>query len=367
MQLLIKMPLVIKTVFALQIMDCPGLFDTSRSHEDVAADIVRAVACMHPGPHAVLYVVRLGRYTREEFDVYQRLTAIFDENIKRYMIVIFTGADDLEKNGKSLGEVLSHLPEDLAQVMDDCSRRAVAFNNVAKNKSPYVKNLLQEVDGMLKMNGGQHYECPKYAGVGVGMKEEVARRLRQLEEQQLASNKHVQQLKNETQTIEGQILQERRQLEESQKRCEQRMQEEETKAKMALEQLGRELQQKNVSLEQQEMEMQKLRAEHLAEKQKLEEEWKQLAQESEAQLQKMQQNLVELRQHLQQENAKAAADARQHYEKEIREMKERIAKEPKPPNFLQSICNSVKSIFTDVVMPAVTSVFAKKITSFHSM
>jgi hypothetical protein len=119
------------------------------------------------------------------------------------MIVIFTGADDLEKNEKSLEKALSDIPEDLAQVMDDCSRRAVAFNNVAKNKSPYVKNLLQEVDGMLKMNGGQYYECPKYAGVSNDMKEEVERRLRRVEGELLSRNKHVQQIKSETLALQG--------------------------------------------------------------------------------------------------------------------------------------------------------------------
>nr|KAG5698439.1 hypothetical protein BaRGS_006634 [Batillaria attramentaria] len=39
-------------------MDSPGLFDTEKSHEEISADIVKAVACTHPGPHAILYVIR---------------------------------------------------------------------------------------------------------------------------------------------------------------------------------------------------------------------------------------------------------------------------------------------------------------------
>ena len=79
----------------LQIMDSPGLFDTKRTHEEISIDIVKAVACMHPGPHAILYVIPLGRYTDEEYAVYKRLKALFDDHLTRYLIVLFTRGDQL--------------------------------------------------------------------------------------------------------------------------------------------------------------------------------------------------------------------------------------------------------------------------------
>ena len=79
----------------LQIMDSPGLFDTKRTHEEISIDIVKAVACMHPGPHAILYVIPLGRYTGEEYAVYERLKALFDDQLTHNLIVLFTKGDQL--------------------------------------------------------------------------------------------------------------------------------------------------------------------------------------------------------------------------------------------------------------------------------
>ena len=76
-------------------MDSPGLFDTRRTQEQISIDIVKAVACMHPGPNAILYVVPLGRYTEEEFAVYRRLKALFDQGLTSYLVVLFTGGDRL--------------------------------------------------------------------------------------------------------------------------------------------------------------------------------------------------------------------------------------------------------------------------------
>ena len=80
-------------------MDSPGLFDTKRTHEEISINIVKAVVGMHPGPHAILYVVKVDRYTEEEHAVYTRLKALFDEHLTRYLVVLFTGGDRLRWAG----------------------------------------------------------------------------------------------------------------------------------------------------------------------------------------------------------------------------------------------------------------------------
>ncbi|XP_025085205.1 GTPase IMAP family member 4-like [Pomacea canaliculata] len=151
----------------LEIIDSPGLFDTSRSLEAIGKAIVRAVACMHPGPHAFLYVVKIGqRFTEEEAGVFERLVALFDETLSQYTVVVFTGGDGLEAAGRSINEVLASAPAPLRQIMAAVQNRYVVFNNVADNKEPQVLRLLQVIRAMVAQNGGQPYSCSKYGEVG---------------------------------------------------------------------------------------------------------------------------------------------------------------------------------------------------------
>ena len=183
-------------------MDCPGLYDTSKTQQEISVIIVQAVACTHPGPHAILYVIRLGRFTAEEFGVFNRLKALFDENVVRYMIVLFTGGDDLEKEGKTLSDLMQHAPKELIQVIDECGHRCLVFNNNAKNTKPQVEELLKMVRKMNEENNHVPYNCPKYGMVGEGLEKEVNKRLAEVNKRDLEREKYVQELEAKTRETE---------------------------------------------------------------------------------------------------------------------------------------------------------------------
>ena len=179
-------------------MDCPGLYDTSKTQQEISVIIVQAVACTHPGPHAILYVIRLGRFTAEEFGVFNRLKALFDENVVRYMIVLFTGGDDLEKEGKTLADLMQHAPNELIQVIEECGHRCLVFNNNAKDTKPQVEELLKLVRKMNEENGHVPYNCPKYGMIGEGLEKEVNKRLAEVNKRDLEREKYVQELEAKT-------------------------------------------------------------------------------------------------------------------------------------------------------------------------
>ena len=179
-------------------MDCPGLYDTSKTQQEISVIIVQAVACTHPGPHAILYVIRLGRFTAEEFGVFNRLKALFDENVVRYMIVLFTGGDDLEKEGKTLADLMQRAPNELIQVIEECGHRCIVFNNNAKNTKPQVEELLKLVRKMNEENGHVPYNCPKYGMIGEGLEKEVNKRLAEVNKRDLEREKYVQELEAKT-------------------------------------------------------------------------------------------------------------------------------------------------------------------------
>ena len=50
----------------LLVVDTPGLFDTKKSLNTTCREISQCVLASCPGPHAIVLVLSLGRYTQEE-------------------------------------------------------------------------------------------------------------------------------------------------------------------------------------------------------------------------------------------------------------------------------------------------------------
>nr|KAG5706177.1 hypothetical protein BaRGS_019504 [Batillaria attramentaria] len=144
--------------------------------------IVQAVAFTHPGPHAILFVLSaLNRYTEEEHKVYERVKALFDEEVTKYIILVFTHGDDLEDEDTTLDDLLKSAPPRMHEVLKECHGRYVLFNNKAKDKEPQVEVLLEEVRNLVRENGGP-YQCPKYKPVGEGLEREIQRRVKEMED-----------------------------------------------------------------------------------------------------------------------------------------------------------------------------------------
>lgn len=209
-------------VFPVQIMDSTGLFDTRKGHEEVNLDIVRAVTCLHPGPHAILYVVRIGRFTQEDEEVFTHLTEIFDKSLENYTIVVFTGGDELERSGKEIDEILIKAPDNLKRILKACNNRYVVFNNRATSKHPQVELLLRHVNMIHVQNGGMPYTCPKYFYISEAVEKEVKERTARAEQKILKEKRYVQELEARARQAEEDVAREK---EELQKREQERLKE----------------------------------------------------------------------------------------------------------------------------------------------
>lgn len=186
----------------LQIVDSPGLCDTKLSDQETSVIIVKTVVGLHPGPHALLYVVKTERFTDEEYQVFKKLESLFNKNIYNYLVVIFTGGDNFEHDGLSPVQAIEQAPPTLKQLLKDCKQRYVVFNNRAAKPRPQVKELLEIVRAMVKENGDHpHYCCDKYKAYGDSLEEEVKNRIagveKRLLEQQDAYKAHIAQREKE--------------------------------------------------------------------------------------------------------------------------------------------------------------------------
>ncbi|KAK7322413.1 hypothetical protein VNO77_25792 [Canavalia gladiata] len=83
------------------------------------------------------------------------------EKIVDYMIVIFTGGDDLEENGETLDDFMGReCPESLKEILTLCGNRKVLFDNKTKGEKKrleQVQQLFSLVSMVVSKNGGKPY------------------------------------------------------------------------------------------------------------------------------------------------------------------------------------------------------------------
>lgn len=75
-----------------------GLFDRNAS-KFTDREVVKCIQLARDGVHAFILVLSIkNRFTEEEADVLDILQMLFGPKSINYMIVVFTGADELENN-----------------------------------------------------------------------------------------------------------------------------------------------------------------------------------------------------------------------------------------------------------------------------
>ncbi|WKA11485.1 hypothetical protein VitviT2T_028980 [Vitis vinifera] len=146
----------------VNVIDTPGLFDLSAESDFVGKEIVKCIDLAKDGVHAVLVVFSVRtRFSKEEEAALHSLQTLFGSKIIDYMIVVFTGGDELEDNDETLEDYLGReCPEPLKQTLLLCQNRLVLFDNKTKDeakKYEQVQKLLSLVNSVILQNGGQPY------------------------------------------------------------------------------------------------------------------------------------------------------------------------------------------------------------------
>ena len=84
-----------------------GLFDFSSESDFIGKEIVKCIDMAKDGIHAVLVVLSVRtRFSKEEEAALRSLQSLFGKKINDYMIVVFTGGDELEENDETLEDYL---------------------------------------------------------------------------------------------------------------------------------------------------------------------------------------------------------------------------------------------------------------------
>ncbi|XP_025088652.1 immune-associated nucleotide-binding protein 1-like isoform X2 [Pomacea canaliculata] len=183
----------------VEVVDTPDL--SSTSEKQIGEALAQAAACMPSGPHAFLFLLSLSRrFTKGEVAAYQRLIALFDEFVTKYMIVVFTGGDDLGPEC-TINDILVKAPPDLRSILETCDNRYVVFNNESEDRGQ-VRCLLDVARDLMQHNGNQCYSWPRYFSFHDKTQEEISKRIAIVTNLESKSMKHFKQLQDEIKILE---------------------------------------------------------------------------------------------------------------------------------------------------------------------
>ena len=110
----------------IEIVDTPGFFDTKYTVDQTLAELTKCIYLISPGPHAILLVIRIGRFTDEVIQGVELMRKIFGKDSSKFMIMVFTGLDSLETDGISIEEYVDTMTGPGRRLLEDCDMRYTA-------------------------------------------------------------------------------------------------------------------------------------------------------------------------------------------------------------------------------------------------
>ncbi|XP_036184835.1 GTPase IMAP family member 4-like [Myotis myotis] len=154
-------------------VDTPGIFDTEVRDADMQREIANCILLTSPGPHAVLLVVLLGQYTKEEQKAMEKILSIFEPKAKRYMILLFTRKDDLD--GMEFHDYLKEAPEAFQDLMEQFKDHHCEFNNKATGAEQEAQRaqLMDLVQRIVMENQGRCYTNKIYQRAEVEIQKQI--------------------------------------------------------------------------------------------------------------------------------------------------------------------------------------------------
>ncbi|XP_015252617.1 PREDICTED: GTPase IMAP family member 8-like, partial [Cyprinodon variegatus] len=138
------------------VVDTPGLFDDSLSHEEVYDEMLKCMSLLAPGPHVFLLVLQIGRITPEEKETLELIKKGFGKGAEKFTIILFTHGDKLEHEEQTIEDCIGE-NDYLKKLISDCGGRCHVFSNYDKNNQKQVSELIRKIDTMVKENNNRFY------------------------------------------------------------------------------------------------------------------------------------------------------------------------------------------------------------------
>ncbi|XP_067390950.1 GTPase IMAP family member 8-like [Emydura macquarii macquarii] len=165
------------------VIDMPDVFCPKACDRETYRKIIHCITLSAPGPHALLLVTQLGRYSEEDKEAVERVQEIFGAEAMRYMIILFTRKEDLKDD--SLEDYVTNSDNKIFKwLIQECNNQYCAFDNKATGaeREKQVNKLMKIIEEMVEMNGGGYYTNELYSEVELLTKEETEENYIKIEE-----------------------------------------------------------------------------------------------------------------------------------------------------------------------------------------
>ncbi|KAK1335237.1 hypothetical protein QTO34_004821 [Cnephaeus nilssonii] len=126
--------------------------------QEMYKDIGDCYLLSAPGPHVLLLVTELGRFTAQDTMAVRRVKEVFGAGAMRHVVVLFTHKEDLGSG--SLDEfVINTDNHSLRILIQECGRRYCGFNNWAtrEEQREQLEELMAVVENLERDNWGNFY------------------------------------------------------------------------------------------------------------------------------------------------------------------------------------------------------------------
>ncbi|XP_041496572.1 GTPase IMAP family member 1-like [Microtus oregoni] len=148
----------------VEVVDTPDVFSSEVKQTDPACmETAHCFLQTSPGPHALLLVTQLGRFTTQDSKVLARVKRVFGEQMMARTVVVFTRKEDLA--GESLQDYVRCTDNRaLRELVAECGGRVCALNNqtTAREREAQAEELLGLVAGLVREHGGAYYSNEVY-------------------------------------------------------------------------------------------------------------------------------------------------------------------------------------------------------------
>ncbi|KAI4543307.1 hypothetical protein MG293_006101 [Ovis ammon polii] len=137
------------------VVDTPPIFEAGAQDQEVYENIGACYLLSVPGPHVLLLVTQLGRFTEQDVVAVTRVKEVFGVGAERHMVILFTHKEDLE--GGSLDEYVANTDNlRLRSLVRKCGSRYCAFNNRASGdeQREQLAELMAMIEGLEREHQG---------------------------------------------------------------------------------------------------------------------------------------------------------------------------------------------------------------------
>ena len=134
----------------VRVIDTPDIFDDEIKPSVKNHHVTQCRRLCQSDPCVYLLVMDVGRFTDGERDILRKFEETFGSRAKEQTIVLFTRGEDLWRAEISLKEFLRDCQPELKNIVDQCDRRCVVFENQT-SRQHQVTELMQTVNMMLNI------------------------------------------------------------------------------------------------------------------------------------------------------------------------------------------------------------------------